>query len=65
MADEKRTLLRVKDVAQQLAVDPETVRRWLRSGKLPGFQLTQQSGWRIRQEDVDRLIEDLEGKPAA
>lgn len=47
----------VKDVAKLLAVDEETVRRWIRSGQLPALSLgTKRSGYRIRRDDMERFI---------
>ena len=49
----KRAWLRVEDVAEQLDVGAESVRRWLRSGELRGTKLGDKAGWRVRQEDLD------------
>jgi len=48
--------LRVEDVAAQLDVSQESVRRWLRSGELRGLKLNDKAGWRIRQSDLDAFI---------
>lgn len=60
-------LLTVPEVAEQLSVTEETVRRWLRSGQLAGVLLSRRAGWRIRQVSVDQLLEAfaLEGKLVA
>ena len=60
-------LLTVPDVAEQLSVTEETVRRWLRDGKLEGVRLSRRAGWRIRPESVLELLRKLEaeGKLAA
>ncbi|MDQ3656085.1 MAG: helix-turn-helix domain-containing protein [Chloroflexota bacterium] len=60
-------LLTVAEVAEQLSVTEETVRRWLRDGRLEGVRLSRRAGWRIRQSSVDELLEGyaLEGKLAA
>lgn len=60
-------LLTVAEVAEQLSVTEETVRRWLRDGKLEGIRLSRRAGWRIRQESVNVMLEAfaLEGKLAA
>ncbi len=55
----------VEQVAEIIQVHPETVRRWLREGRLKGFALGGKSGWRIRERDIDAFIEDAEGKAAA
>ena len=53
-------LLTVKDVAEQLRVTERTVREWLRNGRIVGRNLGGQAGWRVRSEDLDRFIEQLE-----
>ena len=47
----------VDEVAEQLKVHPESVRRWLREGRLTGYRLSRRSGWRIRPEAVRELLE--------
>ena len=49
-------LLSVSDVSRMLGVHEDTVRRFIRSGKLPVVWVGRHI--RIRPEDVDRLIED-------
>jgi len=60
-------LLTVAEVAEQLSVTEETVRRWLRAGRLEGVRLSRRAGWRVRQSSLDALLEAfaLEGKLAA
>jgi len=54
MTDE---LLTVEEVAARLRVNPETVRRWLRSGRLAGYRpVTDQAGWRVAKSDLERLL---------
>lgn len=43
-----------EQAAEFLQVDPETVRRLLRAGRLPGAKIGQQ--WRIRRSDLDRYL---------
>ncbi len=51
-------LLTVTEVAQRLKLkNPETVRRWLRTGKLRGVLISDAVGWRVRASEVDRLVE--------
>ena len=51
-------MLKVPEVAEQLRVTEETVRRWLRSGKLTGRRLgPTKAGYRIPQSEVDRLLD--------
>ena len=57
-------LLTVQEVADRLRVDPETVRRMLRDGRLRGtMPVSPRAGWRIPESEVTLLIE--RGKAAA
>ena len=48
-------LLRVKDAAKMLEVDPSTLRRWINLGLIDAVKLP--SGqYRIRREDVEGLL---------
>ena len=58
--------LTVPEVAEQLDVTEETVRRWLRAGQLEGTLLSRKAGWRIRPEAVDQMLEGMrQGKDLA
>ena len=47
--------LTVEEIARQLKVSPDTVRRWIREGRLPAIDLIGQ--YRIRLEDYERFLE--------
>jgi excisionase family DNA binding protein len=47
--------LTVEEIAKQLRVSPDTVRRWIREGRLPALDLIGQ--YRIRREDYERFLE--------
>jgi excisionase family DNA binding protein len=49
-------LLTVAEVAEYFRVEPESVRRWLREGKLLGINLGRGPGWRIRVGDIEAFI---------
>jgi excisionase family DNA binding protein len=49
-------LYSVEDVAKQLDVTEETVRRWLRGGDLRGIRLSRKAGWRIRDVDLEVFL---------
>jgi excisionase family DNA binding protein len=54
--------LTVEEVAGMFRVAEETVRRWIRRGELPVLDLGgPRAGYRIRQEDLDRFIEQRYG----
>ncbi len=48
--------LTVPDVARKLQVSEETIRRWLRDGRLEGVMLGRRAGWRIRPESVEKML---------
>jgi excisionase family DNA binding protein len=50
-------LLTVQDVAARLRVGVETVRRWLRSGELPGVLLGDRAGWRVSASDLQAFLD--------
>jgi excisionase family DNA binding protein len=47
----------VQDAAEQLQVHPQTVRVWLREGKLKGRLIGgRKSGYRIPASEIERLL---------
>lgn len=57
MAGEDK-LLTVPEVAERTRVNQDTVRRWLRTGRLKGKMLGgQRSGYRVLESDLRRFIE--------
>lgn len=53
-------LLTPEDVADYLKVHVETVRLWIRSGRLPAYRLGGLRALRIRRSDVDALLLPVE-----
>ncbi len=50
-------LLTVREVAERLRSSPETVRRWLRQGKLRGFRPGgTKLGYRVPESELQRFI---------
>jgi excisionase family DNA binding protein len=47
-------MLSVEDVADELGVNPETVRVWIRSGELVAFSIGK--GYRISRADLDDFM---------
>lgn len=58
MEAQQREHLTVPEVAEIVGVHEQTVRRWLREGQLEGTLITRQTGYRIRREEVDRLMRE-------
>ena len=47
----------IEDVAEHLSVTPDTVRTWVRSGKLPANKVGKR--YKFRLSEIDKLV--LEG----
>jgi excisionase family DNA binding protein len=49
-------LLTVNETAERLRLNPETVRRWLRAGKIRGVSWgSDRAGWRVAQSEIERF----------
>lgn len=46
--------LTVEEIAKQLRVSQDTVRRWIREGRLPAIDLIGQ--YRIKREDYEKFL---------
>ena len=60
--------LTVDEAAAQIQVHPETIRRWLRDGRVVGVLISRAGGYRIRQSELDRFLAERTtetGKAAA
>lgn len=54
--DEER-MLTVTEVVERLRVHPQTIREWLRTGKIKGVRLGgTKVGWRIPESEIQRLL---------
>lgn len=51
-----KRLLRIKEVAEILGVNPETLRRWDRSGKLKAVIISTRGDRRYKKEDIGKFI---------
>lgn len=59
MADATTNWMTVQQVADELLVDEETVRRWIKRGELPSLELgSRKMGYRIKRDDLDAFIEE-------
>ncbi|MCC7366822.1 MAG: helix-turn-helix domain-containing protein [Chloroflexi bacterium] len=55
MSDE--LFLTVPEVAERLRMNPETIRVWLRDGRLRGVRPGgKRAGWRIPESEVRRIL---------
>lgn len=55
-------MLTVRQVAERLQLKPETIRRWVRSGKLRAVSLgSDAAGYRVPTSEVDRLLRSGDG----
>jgi excisionase family DNA binding protein len=52
--------LTVEQVAELFGVNRDTVRRWLREGRMKGRFLGGRAGYRITREDVRRFMHESE-----
>jgi excisionase family DNA binding protein len=57
MTSQQDELLTVREVSTYLRIGQESVRRWLRDGKLTGVNFGRGSGWRVRRSDLTQLVE--------
>jgi len=63
MADQEGRFEGVEDVAERLLVDPQTVRRWIKSGKLRAYKPGRE--FRIKSTDLEEFLETREVSPKA
>jgi excisionase family DNA binding protein len=64
MTTHETRYLTVAEAAERLRVSRPTVWRWIDSGKLPAFRVGARS-IRIREEDIDRVVEPLARESSA
>lgn len=54
----EQRLLTVREVAERIRSSPETVRRWLRQGKLRGFRPGgTKLGYRVPESELQRFLQ--------
>lgn len=57
--EENDRMLRVKEVAERLRKNEQTIRAWLRQGRLRGVWLgTNRAGWLIPESELQRFISE-------
>ena len=47
----------VEQIAQQIQVSEQTVRRWLRDGSIRGHSFGGKAGWRVKESDLNKFLE--------
>ncbi len=58
----------VEQIAELLSVHPDTVRSWLRAGRIKGRNFGGRTGYRVRDRDLQAFLDeedDEQGKPLA
>jgi excisionase family DNA binding protein len=51
-----------KEVAQRLGAHAETVRGWLRDGRIRGYRVGDGGVWRVRPAEVERVRRGLRSR---
>jgi excisionase family DNA binding protein len=46
----------VEEAARMIGVHSQTIRRWLRDGRMIGNMISRAAGYRIRREEVERVL---------
>lgn len=54
-----KRLLKIKEAAELLGVNPETLRRWDRSGKLKAVVISTRGDRRYKKEDIEKFINQV------
>ena len=55
--NDKPKLLRIKEAAEMLGINPETLRRWDNQGRLQAIRLGKRKDRRYKLEDLQKIIE--------
>ena len=53
---DKTKLLRLKDAAELLGVNPETLRRWDNDGRLKAIRIGKRQDRRYKREDLEKIM---------
>lgn len=57
--DKQIKLLRIREAAEILGVNPETLRRWDREGKLKAIIISKRGDRRYKKEDIEVFLKGL------
>jgi excisionase family DNA binding protein len=53
-------LLKVEQIADELALNPQTIRNWIKSGELRAVRIGR--GFRVKRGDLEEMLEGQAGK---
>lgn len=53
----KSKLLRIKEAAEMLGINPETLRRWDNQGRLQAVRMGKRKDRRYKVEDLQKIID--------
>lgn len=56
----KKRLLTVNEAAERLALSPDTIRKWLRSGQIEGVKVSRI--WRVYEQDIEEIVKEGRSK---
>ncbi|MDP9370079.1 MAG: helix-turn-helix domain-containing protein [Chloroflexota bacterium] len=59
----EKEYLTLAEVVERTDLHPDTLRRWLREGRIRGTLLGRRHGWRIPAGEVDRIMRGEATKP--
>lgn len=57
--DKPIKLLRIREAAEILGVNPETLRRWDREGKLKAIIISKRGDRRYKKEDIESFLKKI------
>ncbi|MCL4339162.1 helix-turn-helix domain-containing protein [Patescibacteria group bacterium] len=55
-------LIKIRQAAEMLGVNPETLRRWDKTGKLKAVIISNRGDRRYKKEDIKRFLKKLVGR---
>lgn len=57
--DKSIKLLRIKEAAELLGVNPATLRKWDKEGKLPAIKISKRGDRRYKQEAIEKFLKEI------
>ncbi len=55
--NDKQKLLKIREAAEMLGINPETLRRWDNQGRLRAVRIGKRKDRRYKLEDLQKIIE--------